>query len=610
MRTDGDTDARPFAGEIRRSLEQVLASSGFTAKRRGALLRYLVDQTLAGKTDSLSEYSIALDVFGKPASFDPRTESTIRAEMSRLRKSLAEYYHAEPADAWRFEFPARGYAPTFVRNREVTNGAPTGTQPETPVRASHWRWAGPLAALALISGPLALWRLHSAQPIVQSVIVLPFVNLTGDAGNDYLADGLTEGLTDALARVASLRVVARTSAFQFKGKATDIRQIGRAVNADAAIEGSLRKTQRGLLVTVQANRTADGYHILSREVQVAPQDEGRVQTDLLLPVLAALRPDARPANSRIPDRQAFDLVLRARALRGYGSADKFDREVSLLNQAIEDDPEYGDAYAELASAYSGAATNAFVDPLDASAKAKAAAARALALDPSSATAYGSEGYVDAMVLGDWKRGEEEIRNAVRLMPQDAASHQRLGLVLLVQGRFQPALAEVQIAAQLDPLVPATGASIGMVYFMQRRYPEALMEWRNLAALHPDALTLRELVGMALEALGNYPAAQQEYDAAAGQDRQGSELRTMHLLAVCGRSQDARRMLDKLKSAYPDAFLDFAATYGVLGDRDHAFRWLERAWERRSCWMLKVHPFLDPLRADPRYAEFLHRAGFL
>ena len=604
MLPEGERTGCPPADAVRAALEQVLASPGFVSKRRGELLRYLVERTLAGEAEALSEYSIALDVFHKPESFDSRRESTIRAEMSRVRKALAEYYEGPGAGAtWRFEFPAGGYAPSFVRN----GPEPVASAARTPPHAL--RWSVVLIFLVLASGAAAWWRLEPARPAARSVIVLPFVNLTGDSSSDYLADGLTEGLTDALARIASLRVVARTSAFQYKGKAIDIRIIGQQVHADAVIEGSLRRQNGQLLVTVQVNRAADGYHLLSRVFQDAANDESRIQSEMVLPVLSVLRPNEHPPGATTPDPGAFDLVLRARVLRGYGTIEEFDREVGLLDQAIQKDPRYAAAYAELASAYAGAATNALVDATGAVAQVDAAAARAIELDPSSATAYAARGYVHAMVLGDWKRGEDELQNALRLMPQDAAIHQRLGLVLLVQGRFQPALAEVRAATELDPLVPAAGTSVGMVYFMERSYQAALKEWRNLAGLHPDAVAIHGLIGMALEASGDYGGAMKEYEALAAQDPVSSQLRMMHLLAVCGQPGEARQLLGKLAPTAPGGGLDFAATYAALGERDQAFAWLQRACDNHSCWMLKVHPFLDPLRGDPRYARLLKRAGF-
>jgi adenylate cyclase len=601
MGFESERGSSPAADEVRAALERVLGSPGFSSKRRGDLLRYLVERTLAGDSQALSEYSIALDVFGKPESFDPRRESTVRAEMSRVRKALAEYYeNGGSGDSMRLEFPAGGYAPAFVRTKELS---------ETPKRRSK-RWAWLAAALLIPLAAVTIWRWERGTTTVESVVVLPFINLTGDSGNDYLADGLAEGLTDALARVGSLRVVARTSAFQFKGTHADIREIGRKVHADAAIEGSVRKDGGQLQVTVQLNRTTDGYHMLSQVFRGSAGEEGRIQHEMVLPVLATLRPRVMPPIGRAPDPEAFDLVLKAKALRGYGMQDKFDQAVGLLNQAIQKDPQYSEAYSELASTYAAAATNSFVDPLGAANEAIAAAARAIQLDPAAATAYAAEGYAHAMVLNDWKQGEQELRNALRLLPQDAAIHQHLGLVLLVQGRFPQALAEARTAAQLDPLVPATGTSVGMVYFMQRQYRQALAEWRNLAALHPDAPAFHTLIGMALEAEGDYSAAEQEYKALAAQFPLTWKLRMMHLLAVCGKKEEAVRLAAQVEKTEPAADpLDFAATYGALGERDRGFQWLRQACEkRRSCWMLKVHPFLDPLRADARYPELLKRSG--
>src|SRR5215472_597987 len=600
MGIEGERGNSPAADEVREALERVLASPGFASKRRGDLLRYLVERTLEGDSQALSEYSIALDVFGKPKSFDPRRESTVRAEMSRVRKALAEYYENGSRDTTRFEFPTGGYAPAFIRAEESSE------RPKPGLRRRAWLAAALLIPLAAA----AFWRWERGTTTVESVVVLPFINLTGDAANDYLGDGLAEGLTDALARVGSLRVVARTSAFQFKGTQADVREIGRRVHADAAIEGSVRKDGGQLLVTVQMNRTTDGFLMLSQVFEGGPGEEGRIQHEMVLPVLATLRPGVPPPAGRAPDPEAFDLVLKAKALRGYGTEDKFDQAVGLLNQAIQKDPAYSEAYAELASTYAAAATNSFVDPLGAANEAIAAAARAIQFDPAAATAYAAEGYAHAMVLNDWKQGEQELRNALRLLPQDAAIHQHLGLVLLVQGRFQQALAEARTAAQLDPLVPATGTSVGMVYFMQRQYRQALAEWRNLAALHPDAPAFHTLIGMALEAEGDYSAAEQEYKALAAQFPLTWKLRMMHLLAVCGKKEEAVQLAAQVEKTEPAADpLDFAATYGALGERDRGFQWLQQACEkRRSCWMLKVHPFLDPLRADARYPELLRRAG--
>src|SRR5581483_2456358 len=226
-----------------------------------------------------------------------------------------------------------------------------------------------------------------------------------------------------------------------------------------------------------------------------------------------------------PDTGALDLVLRARALRGYGAQGTFAQAVTLLNQAIQRDPRYAAAWVELANAYAGAATSVSQDPAASAAQAKAAAARALELEPSSADAYAAIGYVDAMVLLEWKRGEDELRSALALGPQNWVARQRLASLLMTEGRFDEAMEQAKIAENLDPLAPNAGVAVGMIYFLERRYGEALAQWRRVASLHPDVLALHELIGMALEARGDYAAALAEYSSVAAQFPVDCELRS-------------------------------------------------------------------------------------
>lgn len=613
MPGEGTTASAPTS-EVRACLDRVLASPLFASRRRGELLRYLVERTLAGEAESIAEYGIALDVFGKPDSFDPRSESTIRAEMSRLRKGLGEYYAGEGAnDPWRFEFPGRGYVPSWsgtetalpVPETPAASGAATASG-NTRTKLRIWI----LAALPLLAGVGAIaWRLGTASSPVRSVVVLPFVNLTGDPANDSAADGIAEGLTDSLARVASLRVVARTSAFQFRGKARDIREIGREVNADAVVEGSIRRTGDRLAVTVQVNRSADGFHILSRVFEGRPAELGRIERGLAAPVLAVLRPGVPVPEGRVPDSDAWALVLKAHALRGAGTLDSFQQSVTLLNDAIRRDPEYADAWAELANAYAAASVNLHIDEATAANMAKSAAKKALELDAASADAWSAQGFVDAMVFLNWKIGEEELRKALTLAPQDAVIHQRLSNLLSLNGEFPEALKEGRLAEDLDPLLPNAGVSVGMVYFMQRRYDLALAQWTRISALHPDVLMLHNYIGSALEGQGRYEKALNEYETVRVRMPQTAEARIVLLLVHWGRVAEARERLARYAvSSDADPF-SLAVIYGALGDRDRAFASLEEAWRHRNCWMLKVYPFLDPLRSDPRYATFLKRAGF-
>jgi TolB-like protein/Tfp pilus assembly protein PilF len=466
-----------------------------------------------------------------------------------------------------------------------------------------------VAAVALVAAGVWVIWLAAAPGKIRSVIVLPFTNLTGDAGNEYISDGVTEGLTDSLAHIASLRVVARTSAFQFKGKNADIREIGRRVHADTVIEGSLRKIGDGLRVTVQVNRASDGFHVLSRAFDGTARDLARMERDLTLPVVAAVRPGTAPASSHVPDAEAYDLLLKARALRDQSSPEGINKILEFLNRAVERDPQYANAYAAMARAYVGGATNTLIDPAAALPLAGVAINTALALDPRSAVAYDAMGFGDAMLELRWKKGEDELRKALRLMPQDATIHQHLGLVLLSQGDFAGAIPEMRTAEDLDPLSAAAGATVGMAYFYARRYDDALAQWQKVLTQHPDLILMHSLLGQVRVAKGEYDQAMTEYRAVLAPDHQETSTMIVHLLAVSGKREEALAQFAQFENAdYPDP-IDMAAIYGALGDRDRAFAWLEKALVKRKAYVIKVHPFLDPLRGDPRYADLLKRAGF-
>ena len=601
---------------VHRQLGRILASPGFgSAERRARLLRYLVDKALSG--EPVKEYGIGIDVFDKPADYDPRLDPSVRVEIGRLRTKLSEYYSAAGTAELRIEIPKGSYVPIF----EVPSAAAPAPLEKTTVRLAEPPGAGGTSknftrlglagiALMLITAALLIAWLFPRHGNLGSVVVLPFANLTGDARNDYLADGVTEQLTDALAQIPTLRVVARTSAFQFKGRNVDVREIGRAVGADAVIEGSVARVEEKLRLTVQVNRSRDGYHIFSRVFEGPVHDLARLERDLSAPVAAALQPNATIPQRATPDPEAYDLFMRARAFRGDGTRASSDQALTLLHQAIERDPGYADAYAALAGVYAFNATSLVPDPIEYANQARAAALKALELDSRSGAAYSALGYMDAMVLLDWKRGEEELGKAIALAPQNAASHSRLGNVLMAQARFPEAIGELQKSADLDPLMAAPHVATGLAYLMSRDYDAALRRFSEARDLHPETLIIHAFVGVAWELKGDFGRALDEYKIVEAKSPGMARVFRAHLAAAMGKTGEARALLAGLEhppGESPNPF-DVAAVYAALGDRDSAFRWLDRAHDQRIIWFLKVHPFLDPLRGDTRYTALLKKAN--
>jgi TolB-like protein/Tfp pilus assembly protein PilF len=598
------------AAAIQQELDAILASPAFgTAERRGRLLRYLVEKALAG--EPVKEYGIGLDVFDKLPGYDPRLDPSVRVEIGRLRVKLNEYYASACEGAViRIESPKGSYVPLFktLSPPEPPRPAQSEARSKPAKRLPKWILAG--STLFALAGALLFARYLERPAEIRSVAVLPFENLTGDPHNEYLAEGITEQLTDSLAHVSTLRVVARTSAFQFKEKNADIRDIGRQLDADAIIEGSLANMDGKLRLTVQVNRSRDGYHIFSRALEGGPHDLARLETEIAGPVLAAIQPKAAIAKTRAPDPEAYDLFLKARAFRGDGTRAASDQALAYLNQAIERDPTYADAYAALAGVYASDAVNLSSDPIEYANQAKAAAAKALELDATSAPAYSAIGFVDSLILLDWRGGERELRKAIALMPQNAAAHNRLGTLLEAQGRFPEAIAELQKAADLDPLVAAPHVGLGLAYFMSRNYDDALRRFTEARDAHPENLIVHAYIGLAWEGKGRFDRAMEEYKIVEAKFPAAARAFLAHLLAVTGKRAEALVLLQEMQSPagdLPNAF-DIAAVYTGLGETDSAFAWLDRAYQERILWFLKVHPFLGPLRADPRFTALLRKAG--
>jgi len=315
------------------------------------------------------------------------------------------------------------------------------------------------------------------------------------------------------------------------------------------------------------------------------------------------------SNSGPVDPDVANLMLKARARHAEGTRDAFEHTVIYLNEAIRREPKYADAYAALAGAYAAAAVNFAGRPLDYATKSKAAAATALQLDPSSAQAYAALGLMDSTVFLNWKLGETEIRQSIRLNPRNAVAHDHLRTILLAQGRFEEAASEAKTAAGLEPLAPIN-ISLGLTYYMARDYDKALAEFIKARALHPELITAHLFLGMGWEGKGEFAKALEEYRRCVPQMPE-AKVSISHVLAVMGRASEARAMLEAIQhseSGEPPNAFDVACVYAALGDRDKAFRWLEQSYRDRSILTLKIHPMLDPLRSDPRYADLLARTG--
>jgi TolB-like protein len=598
------------------ALGRILRSPGFqNSARRGQLLRYVVERTLAGEAGAISEYGIGIDVFGKPPSFDPRLESIVRTEFSRLRQKLAEYYAgAGCAEPVIIAFPPRSYVPEF------TFGA-------VPARASGLRPAGPgssrrravavvAVALCIVAGG-GVWLLERAPARPIALVVLPFENLSSDRGDDYLADGLTEELTNQLAQAKDLRVVARTSASLFKGKAADIRQVGRQLGAGAALEGSIAPQSGRLRVTAQLNRTSDGTHLWSRSYDASSGDMLGVEQDIARSVASALTGRARADRGLADgtrDPEAHDLYLRAYHL-ALGAPPDYAGSLGLFRQALARDPAYVNAYLGIARVDIALVHMTAQPPDEAIPHARAALEAALRYDPTSGEARGLLADLIAVYDWDWPRAEREFRRALADGAQ-STTRSLYGSLLATRGRFGEAQAQLRLAEDADPLGMGPRFNQFMAFYLEHDYAAARGVLRGMLDLRPGQFDARFMLGTLAFTERDCSAARREYQWAA--EHLAAPVTQVGLALSAACSSDRTQALAHIQQAeqpsaggYTSPY-QLAICYAAIGDRDAALSWLERSAGRREMQLLylKYDPAFDGMRSDPRYVALERRVGLI
>ena len=462
---------------------------------------------------------------------------------------------------------------------------------------------------------------RDASPPMGSIAVLPFANLSADPENEYFSDGMTEELIATLGAVEGLEVASRTSVFTYKNRQMDVREIGRQLGVDAVVEGSVRKSGGALRITAQLVSTRSGYRLWSAAFDRTVADVFAIQEELSRAIVARvtgslLGPDIRGAGRPAdPDPTAYDLYLRGRFAWHQRTRDGLDRAIEHFSAAVARAPDYARAYVGLADAHAVSAFYDYRAPRDAYPKAEAAAQRALELDPAQAAAHATLGYVHTYYDLDWPRAEAEFQRAISLAPAYSTAHQWYANLLTVAGRFDEAEREMRLAQEADPLSLIANAALGWSFFLGGRYADAFEQCQRTVALNSNYELAHLWGGWALEALGRRDEARR-WIGRAVELSHGSDLTRLalaHLLAGADASRDsARRIVDELvaranRGEYVPSY-EVAKVHAVLGDRQAAMRWLERAVEERSHSRayLRVDPQLTSLRGDPRFEALMAR----
>jgi TolB-like protein/Tfp pilus assembly protein PilF len=598
----------PLGTAVDEQLQRILSSSTFgQAGRLRDLLQYLVART-AGGGDAVKEMVVALDVFGRD-SHDPKTDSVVRVTAGKLRSKLEEYY-AGPGrlDPVRIDLPKGSYTLVFS-NRDL-RVAPR------PYR----RWAvavvaGVGAIVAVIAVP-GMWKWYGPlRAEVPSVAVLPFIDLSPQRDFDYFCDGLTEELIDSLARVRGLDVVARTSAFQFKGKPYDIRAIGRQLGARAVLEGSVRRSGDQLRVTAQLNDSRSGYHLWSRTYEIRMAEIFSTQEQIVRAIVSAVqtRGDQMPRVEGHRNLDAWQHYLRGRFLAGQRKPGSAKQAVAAFEQALAIDPNLAPAHAEVARAtFALASPGGPLSPSDAKARIEHSIDAALRLDPNLPEAYDVQGRKLAALDWDWNAAIASHRRAVDLSPGSAQAHTNFGITLAFLGR-EEGIEVARRAAKLDPLSIRARQLLSQALYFQKRYREAMQASQEAIAL--DGKNDQPYIGLSLAqaAQGDYGSAVRSAEAGWGLQRGSENVAWLGLIAhpyaASGKRDKAIELLRQIEEVSKAQYVSpmiFARVHIGLGNTDRVFEYLRRGFEQHDILMpwLKCDMRFDSIRGDPRYQELL------
>jgi TolB-like protein/Tfp pilus assembly protein PilF len=608
----------PSEESIREALRKLSSSPRFASSERLCrFLRFTVEETLAGNTDQLKETIVGAEVFGRKPDYDPRLDAVVRIEAVKLRARLKEYYDNEGRnDPLRIDIPKGGYVPVFLPQPPAD--APVVSPPVAP-RSRAWN---ALLALMLLAAGGILWLVGSRRPVpvadVPSIAVLPFVDLSEAKDQEYFCDGMTEEIIDALARVRGFHVAARSSAFAFKNKQQDIREIGRKLNVGAVLEGSVRKSGNRLRVTAQLNNVADGYHLWSETYEREMKDIFALQDEISRAIVSTLRVQLGETGktplvtASTGNLDAYNLYLQARYLHSKWRLESMRQSVNLFQQAIAQDPGFAPAYAGLASSYTW--LGFFRGrPRDVMPGASLAARKALAIDNQLGAAHLSLGDVNAVYDWDWEAARHEYETALRINPNDSSAHFSHSLLYLAPlGRIDEAIQEMQRARDLDPLNVVIHTYLGMLFYFGGRYEEAVTQLRNTIGMAPDFAEVHSTLFRVHLEQHKFAEARAELDrshALMGQTVPG--LADAQLAAAEGRMESARQLQAACERTYAHEYVSLASmacVHTALGDKDGAFRYLDRAFEERDGMLAyaKIFPAFATLRSDPRFTALLRR----
>jgi TolB-like protein/Tfp pilus assembly protein PilF len=453
--------------------------------------------------------------------------------------------------------------------------------------------------------------------------VLPFENLTGDPGQEYFSDGLTDEMITHLGNLDPQHlVIARTSVMRYKHSRESLDRLGRELGVQYVLEGSVRRDADKVRITAQLIQMKDQTHLWAREYDRELSHLLAVQGEIAQAVADEIQltlVDHKPIRT-IPEAslspaayEAYDLYLKGRYFWNKRTTQGFRQAIEYFQQAIAKDPTYARAYAGLADSYALMSGYSLAPQKEFMPKARAAALKALEMDESLAEAHTSLAVIAQDYDWDWQTAEKEYRRAIELNPNYATGHHWYAECLALQGRFDEAFAEIERARQLDPLSLIIATDRGAILYFSRQYDRAIEQFRAVLDMEPN-FPRAHLLAYAYTQKGMFAEALADIEKWRRiEDTPWTQSLLAYVYGRSGQPEQTRRALEKLEQLNRRRGMDAApmvTAYIGTGNKDEAFAWLQKAFLEHSNALvgLKVDPIYDPLRSDPRFQGLLRRIG--
>ncbi len=599
-----------------------------------------MDQPLPGETLSKEDSSRRLDSWKEIASYLKRDVTTVQRWERREGMPVHRHLHDRAGSVYAFSAELDTWLQSRKPRLEECEKEPApqlpGEPPPTPMdvdrriaatsspQLRRWIAVGGVVLLAVLAAAYAITRSRAANASktpIRSVAVLPLKNLSGDPSQDYLADGMTETLIGSLSTIHNLRVISRTSVMRFKDTQLSVPEIAKTLHVDALVEGSVIREGQRIRIHAQLIRAATDEHFWSESYDRDLRDVLDLQNDVAQAIAQKVKvtisgeEHARLTARHSVSPEVYESYLKGRSIldKSY-SASQIMESIGYFQEATKEDPTFAPAYLGLAEGFTQLGT-VFIGapPVETRMKVMSAARKALELDPDLTEAHVLLANVQQKQW-HWAEAEAEYRRALELDPNSAVAHSGFADWLLCQGRTEEALASARRGRELDPLA-VSGTDIGWILFQSRRYEEAERELRSVLAVQPDDASALWDLGFVLIA-SNQPRDAIPFleKAASVSNRSPGVLGVLiRAYAHAGRRNDALRLLDELKTRRKAGYVPagaFVNAYLGLGENPQTFAALEEAYQEQSniLQFVRVHPFFDSIRGDPRFADLVHRVG--